>query len=199
MTGRAKSRSSWATIGGPEKILERLGVLGEGAENRAADSADPQRAQAVRTHVEARVEPALAADAAAERDRVEPPVEPVAPLVIDADVLARIAGKLAPHQRAAMGAAVDKGADGAVVVAVEDDRGLADRGGAKIAGVGDLGVEPEVIPHRPLKDPLLLALVDLGVMVEAVRHPAVVERRPDLVGHHHRSRPATKRSTSGHG
>lgn len=179
---------------GPEKLHERLGILGEGAENGAADTAHPQWAQAVRAHVETRVEPALAADAAAERDCGQMSVEPVAPLVIDADVVARVAGKLAPHQGAAMGAAVDKGANDALVVAVEDDRGLADQGRVEIAGVRDFGVEPEVIPHLPLKDPLLFALVNFGVMVEAVRHPAIVERRPDLVGHHHRSRPAAYRA-----
>ena len=96
-----------------EIIFERLGVLGQRAEHHAVDDADAQRPQTVRAHVEARVEPALAADAAAERDRRQGAVEPVAPLVIDADVLAGIAGKLAPDQRAAMGAAIDEGLDGA--------------------------------------------------------------------------------------
>ena len=57
------------------------------------------------------VEPALASDAAAERDRRQAAVEPVAPLVIEADVMRGVAGELAPHQRPAMGAAVDEGLD----------------------------------------------------------------------------------------
>src|SRR5439155_19120512 len=100
-----------------------------------------QLAQPVRGHVEARVEPALAADAAAERDRFQPAVEPVAPLVIEAGVLAGVARQFAPHLRAAMGAAVDEGMDRARGVAVDDDRRVADPTRAKIAAVRDLGFE----------------------------------------------------------
>ena len=137
------------------------------------------RPQPVLAHVELRPHAALAADAAAERDRRQLAVEPIAPLVIDADVLAGIARLLAPHQRAAMGAAVDEGLDLAVLVAVDDDRRVADPGGAEITGIGDLGLERQVTPRLPAKDPLLLAGVDVGIMIEPVRHPAVVQRRPD--------------------
>ena len=146
----------------------------------------------MRTHVEIGVEPALAPDPAAKRDRSQAAVEPVAPLMIDANVLLGVAGQLAPHQRAAMGAAVDKGFDDARPVSIEDNRRFAYPSRAEIAGLGDLGLEPEIIPHRTLEDMALLALVDLGIVVEAVWHPAVVERRPDLIGHHHRPGSATK-------
>ena len=182
-----------------EIVRQRLGIGGERAEHRAVDGADAQRAQAVRAHVEAGVEPALAAHAAAERDRGQAAVEPVTPLMINADMLARSAAQFAPHQCAAMGAAVDEGLDQPVVVAIDDDRGLAEIGGAEIAGVGDFGLEREKAPGRPAEDRLLLAGVDFGVVIEAVRHPAIVMRRPDLVGDHHLPRPAANRMGAGNG
>ena len=142
-----------------EIVFERLGIIGECAEQRAVDRVDPQRAQAVRRHVEARVEPALAADAAAERYRLSGCRRGRSTI----DDRCRCARPALPDisrrtMRAAMGAAVDESVDRAVCVAVDDDRGVADIGRAEIAGVGDLGLEPEKIPDRPAKDPLLLAL-----------------------------------------
>src|SRR5262245_6866438 len=87
-----------------------------------------------------------------------------------------------------MGAAVDKGLYRARFVSIEDDRDLADIARAEIARFGDLGLESEKPPHRPAEDPLLLARIDLGVVVEPIRHPAVVERRPDRSGYHRYSR-----------
>jgi hypothetical protein len=171
-----------------EVILQRLGVIREGAEQRAVDRLHRQPAQPVRRHVEAGVHPALAADTAAERDRLQTAVEAVTPLVIDAGVLGGVARQFAPHHRAAMGAAIDKGVYGAVRAAVHDDRGVADIGGAKIAVVRDLRFETEEIPGRPAEDPLLLALVRLGIVVQPVGHSAVIERRPNLGGQHRPSR-----------
>jgi len=78
-----------------------------------------------------------------------------------------------------MGAAVDQRVDRAVRVAVHDDRGIADIGDAEITGVRHLGLEPEKIPCRAAKDPLLLALVSLGIVIKAVGHAAVIQARPD--------------------
>src|SRR6516162_8077587 len=135
--------------------------------------------QPMRLHVKARVEPALAPDTAAERDRGQTAVEPVAPLMVDADVIGGVAGKLAPHQRAAMCATVDKGFDRAALIPIEDDRRLADITRSEVARVRDFRRKAEKTPDRPAKDPLLLARIELGVMVESVGHSAVVERRPD--------------------
>ena len=167
-----------------EVVLERLGILGQCAEQRAVDVADPQRAQPVPAHLKARVEPAFAPDAAAERDRRQRPVEPIAPLVIDADMLAGVAGKLSADQRAAMRTAVDERLHRARFVAIEDDRRLADPGRPEVPRFGNFAVEAEIAPHRPAKDPLLLAGVDLGIVIKAVGHPAVIERRPNRSGHH---------------
>ncbi len=135
------------------------------------------------------IEPAFPADAAAKRDRGQGPVEPVAPLMIKADVLAGVAGQFAPHQGAAMGTAVDKSLDRAGLVAIEDDRRLADLGRPKISGIGDFAVEAEKAPYRPVEDPLLLAAIDVGVVIEAVRHSAVIEVRPNRSCQHRHFRP----------
>src|SRR5271167_1873415 len=127
----------------------------------------------MRAHLKARVEAAFAPDAAAERDRHQRAVEAIAPLVIDADVLVRVAGKLAADQRAAMRTTIDKCFDRARLVAVEDDRDLADIGRPEISRLRDFAVEAEIAPHRPAKDPLLLAGIEFGVVIKAVGHPAV--------------------------
>src|SRR6185437_15301043 len=103
-------------------LFEALAVLGERAEDRAVDRPDLEPPHAVPAHVEIRPHPALAANAAAERNRGQPAFQVVAPLVIDADVFPGVARELAPHQRAAMSAAVDEGMDVAVLVAIDDDR-----------------------------------------------------------------------------
>src|SRR5439155_14651674 len=90
-----------------EIVFQRLGILTQCAEQRSIDIADPQRPESMCTHVEARVEPALAPDAAAERDRRQAAVEPVAPLMVETDVVRGITAELAPHQCPAMGATVD--------------------------------------------------------------------------------------------
>ena len=76
-----------------------------------------------------------------------------------------------------MGAAVDKGVDRAVRSAGDDDRDLADRRRDPIAGLGDLGFQAEVIPGRPLEDPLLFEAVLLGIGVDAEGHLAERVRR----------------------
>src|SRR4051812_19823657 len=169
-----------------EIVLKRLGVLRQGAEDRAVDAFEPQSPQSVAVHIEGRVEPALAAHPAAERDRRQAAVEPVAPLVVDAHMLGRVAGHLAPHQRAAMGAPVDEGLDFAIAVAVDNDRCIADPGGTKVAGIGDFRVEDQIAPCRAAEDRLLLAGVKLRVVIKPVRNPAVVVPRPDRgIDHYH--------------
>jgi hypothetical protein len=47
----------------------------------------------------------------------------------------------APHQRAAMGAAIDEGMHRTALVAIDDDRRLAEISSAKIARVRDFDIE----------------------------------------------------------
>src|SRR6516165_7320556 len=99
--------------------------------------------------------------------------------MIDTGVLPGVAGHLAPDHGATMSATIDQSVDRAIWVAVHDDRGVADIGSAEIAGVRNLGLEPEKIPGRAAEDPLLLALVRLRIVIKPVRHAAVVQGRPD--------------------
>src|SRR5665213_501245 len=96
-----------------------------------------------------------------------------------------------------MGATIDERMDLAVFVAIDDDRRLADISRAEIAGVWDLDIEREQIPRPPAKDPLLLLLVQFGIVIEAIRHPAVIQRRPDI-GSHHRSSPRLRGDHQGY-
>src|SRR5439155_147556 len=122
------------------------------------------------------------------RDRIQAAVEPVTPLVIDAGVLGGIARRFTPNHRPAVSAAIDEGVDRAVGGAVDDDRRVADLGRAEISILRDLRREGEEMPGRTAKDPLLLLLVGLGIVIKPVGHSTVIERRPDLSGQHRPSR-----------
>jgi len=54
--------------------------------------------------------------------------------------------------------------------------------------VGISASRQQKIPGRPAEDPLLLALIGLGIVIKPVRHSAVVERRPNRSGQHRSSR-----------
>src|SRR5690242_19231686 len=105
-------------------------------------------------HVETAVHPALATDAAAERNCHQATIEAIAPLVINARVLGGVTRQLAPDKGAAMGASIDECVYRAIGVPVHDNRGFADIGGTEIAAARDLGLEAEKIPGRPAEDPL---------------------------------------------
>src|SRR6266478_3262711 len=88
-----------------------------------------------------------------------------------------------------MGAAVDEGLHGTGLVPIEDDRRLADVARPEIPRIGDFDIETEKAPDGAAEDMLLLTPVDLGIVIEAVWHPAVIEGRPNLSGQHHRFDP----------
>src|SRR5215472_19264052 len=83
-----------------------------------------------------------------------------------------------------MGAAVDKSMHDTRLIAIDDDWGLAKIGGAKIARTRDLHIEREKAPRLAAKDMILLLLVELGIVVEPIWHPAIIERGPDCSGSH---------------
>src|ERR1700690_1108917 len=83
-----------------------------------------------------------------------------------------------------MGAAVDKGMHHARLIAIDDDRGLTEIGGAKIAWARDLDIEREKVPCLAAKDAVLLFLIELGIVIKPIRHPAIIEGGPDRSGCH---------------
>src|SRR5438445_8179004 len=93
----------------------------------------------------------------------------VSPVVIDAGEAVGLAARLHGNQRAAVCAAVLEGVDRAGSVTRDYHRHLADEGGDEALRLGKLRFEAEIAPRRAVKDALLLALVDVGVLVHPVR------------------------------
>ncbi len=90
--------------------------------------------------------------------------------MIDAGQVLGVAAVLQAHQGALMGAAVDHGVKSAVLVAGDDDRYLADRGGLVVARIRDVDVETKIVPDRPPEDAFLLELVNLLIRKQPERH-----------------------------
>src|SRR5262249_17882286 len=112
---------------------------------------------------------ALAAQPFAEGDAGEVAAKIVAPVVIDADDVARLPALVEHEQGAAMGTAILEGVQRAMLVAGDHDRHRTEIGAAVGVGAGQLGLEAEEIPGRPLKDPLLLPAINVAVGVEPIR------------------------------
>jgi hypothetical protein len=83
-----------------------------------------------------------------------------------------------------MGAAIDEGMHRTALVAIDDDWGLAKIRRAKVARARDFDIEREKAPRLTAKDAVLLLLIELGIVIELVRHPAIIERGPDRSGRH---------------
>src|ERR1700682_5381657 len=83
-----------------------------------------------------------------------------------------------------MSAPIDEGMHCATLVTIEDDRGLTEVGRAKIARVRDFDIEREKAPRLTAKDAVLLLLIELGIVIKPIRHPAIIERGPDRSGRH---------------
>jgi hypothetical protein len=81
-----------------------------------------------------------------------------------------------------MGAAIDKGVDGTALVAIDNDRGLAKIGRPKITRTRDFDVQREKAPGLAAKDAVLLLLIELGIVIERIGDPAIIERGPDRSG-----------------
>src|ERR1700748_1635467 len=94
---------------------------------------DAQLARAVLFHAEALGHAALALDAILERDAAQIALPVIGPGVVDAaEILFALAVIIETDQRAAMRATVLERIDLAVIVAGDDDRGLAHLGGAEV-------------------------------------------------------------------
>src|ERR1700748_3796232 len=117
---------------------------------------DAQLARAVLFHAEALGHAALALDAILEGDAAEIALPVIGPGVVDAaEILCALAVIVETDQRATMGAAVLERIDLAVIVTGDHDRGVANLGGAEVAGLRQFHLKRQVMPGRPLEDPLL--------------------------------------------
>src|SRR5262245_47831005 len=121
---------------------------------------------------------ALAAEPLAEGDAREVAGEVVAPIVIDADDVARLAALVEHEERAAVGTAVLEGVQRSALISRHHHRHGAEARAAIAARFRQLGFEAEEIPGRPAKDARLLLLVDVAVGVEPIRHPREPFGRP---------------------
>ena len=163
---------------GPEILLERRRVGRQRAEHEARQRLEAQLARAVILGPALRRHAALAAEPLAERNAGEVAGKIVAPVVIDADDVARLAALVEHQQRAAMRAAVLEGVQRAVLVAGHHDGHGAEVGAAIAVGAGQFGLEAKEAPGRPAKDPRLLLLVDVAVGIDPIGHPREPFRRP---------------------
>src|SRR5262249_43485394 len=102
----------------------------------------------------------------------------VAPVVVDADDIARLAALVEHEQRSAMRAAVLEGVKAAVLIASHHDRHRTEVRAAIGIGIGQLGFETEEMPGRPAKDARLLLLVDVAIRIDPVGYPGEPFRGP---------------------
>jgi hypothetical protein len=121
---------------------------------------------------------ALAGDAAPERHPGQPAGEIIGPVVIDAGDLLRRAALREAQQRTAMGAAVLEGMDGAVVVAGDHHRHVAEIGEPERIRLRQLGFQAQEGPGIAAEDALLLLRIEVAVGVEPVGNAGEPFRRP---------------------
>src|ERR1700739_4590977 len=83
-----------------------------------------------------------------------------------------------------MRAAVLVDVDRSVIGPRDDDRSRPDIRADEIAGLLDLGLQPDVIPGRAVEDALDLALIDELVGIAPIRDDTEIVIRPDVVPAH---------------
>ncbi len=94
----------------------------------------------------------------------------IAPGVIDALEILHAATVVQADQRAAMRTAVFERGEFAVFRAHHDHRHGADKRGAVVADIRELGFQAEIVPDRTLEDPLLLQCEHIGVLINPIRN-----------------------------
>ena len=170
----------------------RIGI--ERAEHQAAQHFDLELTRRILVRPRVGRHAALAAHALAEGDGGQVAGEVVAPVVIDADDVARLAALVDAQQRAAMRAAVLEGVELALVVARDHDRHRADRRRAVGVRLRQLGFEAEEIPGRPAEHARLLVVEQVTVRIDPVRAPARRLRRAIAA-----RQPSSRHSALAHG
>ena len=162
----------------PEVFGERHRFVGKAGEQDSAEVLHAQLAQGMVFAAELLRHPALAGNAARKRHPDERAGRVVAPLVIDADMVLRIAAQLAPDDGTAMRAQVDERVHRSFRIAVIDHRIRPEPGGAEIPRIRDLGIQPEVHPNRAFENAPLLEFVQIGVVIHRIRDARIVVARP---------------------
>ena len=159
-------------------MLERRRGRRERAEDEARERRELELARSVRLGTSLRRHAALAAQPLAEGDAGEVAAKIVAPIVIDADNVARFPALVEQEQRSAMRAAVLEGVQVAVLVARHHHRHRAEARAAIGVGTFQLGFQAEEIPGRPAEDAFLLLLVDRRVRIDPIGHAREPFGRP---------------------
>jgi len=152
-------------------VLERRHGVVVRREHHAVARRYGQLLEAVLAAVELGRHAALAIDALPERHRDQRPVELVAPLVVRAREVGRVAERLATHLGAPMRAPVGHHVHPAIVAPGHDHRALADLRQLVVARRRDLGLQRHIRPAGSLEDALQLRRVHVGVDVDPVRDP----------------------------
>ena len=153
---------------GAEIFLEVRRVVRKGAEHHPAPRRHPDGFQPVFFFVEVLGHAPLAVDAAAERDALEVAVQIERPIVVDAGEELLVAPVPEAQQRPAMGAPVDECPNLALAIAADDNRRGSDEVQLVIAGLGDFALQAQIVPGRPPKQALLLALEDFPAVENIV-------------------------------
>ncbi len=167
---------------GAEILFERRRVRRKRAEDEARERRELELARSVRLRAALRRHAALAAQPLAEGDPGEVAAQVVAPIVIDADDVARFAALVEQEQRSAVRAAVLERVQVTVLVARHHHRHRTEARAAIAVGVCELRFETEEIPGRPAKDAFLLLLVNGWVAIDPIGHPREPFCRPAVLG-----------------
>ena len=166
---------------GTQIVFQRRRIAVEAAEHQSAERRRFQTSHAAPGNLEVVRHTALALYPLLLGHREQSAGMVVAPHVIGAVELARVAAQPGDHLRAAMGAAVLEGVNRAFLAPHDDHAALAEIGRRIIALVGDFPLQREILPVRAAEHPVELDVVEFAVVEYLERHPcAVVGRPPDI-------------------
>ena len=114
---------------------------------------------------------ALALHPALERDGLQVAAKVIAPGMVNAlKIFGALARVIKADQGAAVRAAVFEGGDRSVIIAGDHHRHPPDNSRTPVAGIGDLILEAEIIPHRAFENPFLFGFWQTLVAIHPVWH-----------------------------
>ena len=164
------------------EVLERLHRMVEGGEHDAAAQRHLELVQSVVCAVEvlghSALDLAVALDATAERNAQQVSLEAVAPLMVGTDEVGLVAVARAAELQAPVRTDIFDDADAPFEVAHHDHRAFADGAALEVAGLGDLGLQPNIAPVGAVEETIKLASVQRVAGVGRKRYAAAVARLP---------------------